>query len=132
MTERPLDEEPPADQAASETADDESRATRRSRWVTLGVPIAAVLVIAALAGGIILANRGSSTSSTPATSALNYGTVARTTVAQTQSLSGTIAYTATQTIINRLTPSSSSSSASTGASSSSAGGASSGAAASSS
>ncbi len=94
---------------------------RRSRWLTIGVPVAAVVVVAAIVGGILLANRSSSSTSTPTTSSLNYGTVTRTTVSQTQSLSGTIAYTATQTITNRLTPSSSTSSSTSSSSSGAAG-----------
>jgi peptidoglycan hydrolase-like protein with peptidoglycan-binding domain len=126
MTERSLDEEPPAEDAAADTADDEPSPRRRSRWVTIGIPVAGVVVAAAVVSGIVLANRGSSATTAPAASGLNYGTVARTTVAQTQSLSGTIAYSATQTITNRLTPSSSSSSSTSSASSASGSSASSG------
>ena len=119
MTERSLDEEPRAEDAAADTADDEPSPRRRSRWVTFGIPVAGVVVAAAVVGGIVLVNRGASATAAPAASGLHYGTVARTTVAQTQSLSGTIAYSATQTITNRLTPSSSSSSSTSSANSAS-------------
>jgi len=78
-------------------------------------------VVAAVIGGILLADRGSGASSAPVTSGLNYGTVTRGTVSQTQSLSGTIAYTATQTITNRLTTGTSSSSTSSSSGSASTG-----------
>jgi len=120
MTERPLGDGAPVEDAEPDRTDEEPPAPqRRSRWLTIGIPVAVVVAAAAIAGGIVVANRGSGTSATPTTAGLNYGTVARTTVAQTQSLSGTIAYTATQTIVNRLTPSTSSSSGSTASSGSS-------------
>jgi len=105
MSERSLDDEPRVEDAASDSTDEEpSPKRRRPRWLTIGIPIAVAIVVGAVAAGVVLANQSSGSTSTPAAGSLNYGTVARTTVAQTQSLSGTIAYTATQTITNRLTP----------------------------
>ncbi len=104
MTERPLDSEPPDGDARPNTTDEEPSARRRPRWLVIGLPAAVVVVAAASVGGVVLANGSSGSATASAATTLKYGTVAQTTVAQTQSLSGTIAYTATQTIANQFTP----------------------------
>ena len=118
---RPRNSDEPGDSAQPEP---ESPLRHRSRWLVVGLPIAVVVVAGVAIGGVVLANQNNTPASTSATAGLNYGKVQQTTVSQTQSLTGAIAFTATQTIANRLLTTSSSSSggtSSTPASSSSGG-----------
>jgi hypothetical protein len=118
MTNPPGDDEPSKidELAPAEEPEPKDRKRRRSRWLVIGVPVAVVVVAAAIVGGVLLVNNNSSSSSTSPSAALDYGRVQQTTVAQTQTLSGTIAYTATQTVTNRLSTTSSSSTSSTSSS----------------
>jgi hypothetical protein len=117
MTNPPGDDEPSKidELAPAEEPEPKDRKRRRSRWLVIGVPVAVVVVAAAIVGGVLLVNNSSSSSTSPS-AALDYGRVQQTTVAQTQTLSGTIAYTATQTVTNRLSTTSSSSTSSTSSS----------------
>ncbi len=114
MTERPLDHEPPDGDAPPNTPDEDPSARRRSRWRTIGLPAAVIVAAMAAVGGVILADGSSGSAAASTATTIKYGTVAQTAVAQTQSLSGTIAYTATQTITNQFTPTASTASARSG------------------
>lgn len=118
MTDLPADEPPAGNDVTGMAGEPERPKRRRSRWLTIGLPVAVIVVAGAIVGGVLLSNSSSSSSSTSTTAALNYGRVHQTTVSQTQTLSGTIAYTATQTITNRLSTTSSTSTAATASTSS--------------